>query len=203
MAERNTRNSHEMYVGDNPPEITQLLKLASYAMVSAQATNTHRVMSTRPRTHFSVQEIDYMNEAGTFAFDGYPVEARRRMAVRIGRQTLEGMPLRAWSLKLFDTNWFGRPDGSWDGVRDLYRFEWDHNEVTLADKVSKFVTSRREGERDMYYDLEHFSVPEHAAAIVAAEYEMTQMTSADCNELLTEVGEYYQNNYLQRQYPAE
>lgn len=203
MAEGITRLTHETYVNDNPPDTSQLFKLASYAMVSAEATNTHKVMTRSPRTHFSVQEVGYLNEVAPLVFDDYPAEARRRMAIRIGRQTLDGMPMKSWSMKFFDTNWYERPGGNWEGVRDLYRFEWNRGGVTLADKTSKMVSSNRDVmyERDMYTDLERFYIPDDAAAIVTAQHELTQVTADDCDLLLENVRDYYDNNPL-RNRPA-
>ncbi|MFZ1360851.1 MAG: hypothetical protein WAS27_02405 [Candidatus Saccharimonadales bacterium] len=199
MTERSTHLTHENYVNDNPPQASQLFKLASYAMVSAVASNKHRVSSS-PRTHFSVQRVEYLNELAPLVFNDYPAEVRRCMSIRIGRQTLAGMPLRAYSLKLFDTSWFERPGGGWDGVRNLYRFEWNQNTVALSDKVVKMVSSNRDAmyERELYDSLDRFAVPDNLAAVMAAEQEYAQVTAGDFDVLLGDVGEYYRNYPLQR-----
>lgn len=189
MAEQAGRTTHETFVGDNPPTTSQLFRLAAQAMSSARETNTKRAMRTKPHAHFSVQELHYYNDASDIAYDDYPAEIRHRMAIRIGRRTLDGIPIREWSLKLFNTRWYERPGGDWTGVRDRYSFEWMHDTVTLAERQAVIVPQSHQP--DLYDYLGHTVIREDAADILAAELEMAEVTADDCEQLIAEATDYY------------
>lgn len=112
--------------------------------------------------------------------------------VRIGRKTLDMVPVREWSLKFFDTSWFEQPGGRWHGIRNRYSFEWAHDRVTLAERASLFVPSHAAA--DMYHDLEHFAVADDFAEIMHAEQEMSQVTADDMEHLIAETTAYYRTS---------
>lgn len=201
MAERSTRLTHETILSDNPPEPSQLFRLASYAMSSARDLNTHRVMTKNPHAHYSVQEAHDHDDSMAFMHDGVSMRVKRRVAIRVGRRVMETMPLKVWSLKFFDTSWFERPGGNWAGVRELYRFEWNQRGMVVADKTTTPVPAH--GMLDMYDQLKNFSVPDDIAATLRMEQEMTQVTADDCDALLVDIADYFrQTDLLQRKFTS-
>ena len=189
MAERGRLSVHETYVGDNPPTTNQLFRLASLAMSAANAKKVHRPSPIKPRAHYSIQEAYYYNEAAPMLYDDYPTEIRHRMAVRIGRRTLDNIPLREWSLKFFDTYWYEQPEGRWSGIRTQYRFEWERDTVTLAERRLTIVPQTHRAE--LYDYLENATVHYGMTDLLSAEMEMSQITKDDCEELIADAANYY------------
>jgi len=189
MTEYSGRTTHEVYIGDNPPTTSQLFRLASYAMSSARATRTHRRMRTKPRSHFSVQETHYINDMASAIYNDYPAEIRHRMAIRIGRRMIGSMPMKEWSLKFFDTYWYEKPENQWEGIRNLYRFEWVRDTVTLAEHRSTYVPQMEQ--TDMASYLQRVTVRDDVADLLRVEMELSQVTEADCELLIADVADYY------------
>ena len=186
MAENTTRMSRETRVGDNPPTTDQLFRLASHAMIAARQGKCFHAV--RSRAYHSIKNTYFDNDLIDIAHLDRPARVNRRMAMRVGRRTLGGIPMKEWSLRFFDTSWYEGVNGAWTGVRNRYRFEWMRDTVTLAERHSYFAPHV---ETDMYSDLESLSIPDDTANILHAIQEMSEVTTADCEQLITEVGEYY------------
>ncbi len=183
------RANHELVVSDNPPSANQLLRLASRAMASANKTNTLRTGTLNPHAHMGVQYIQYLNEAAELVENGYPTRMERRLAMRIGKQVLQDNPLQEWSLRVFDTHWFEQPNGSWTGMRDVYRFGWNRLTTTLAERTTKIVPAKSETPLDT--QLDRLKIPDDMAEMFHVEQEMAQVTADDCELLIEDTALFY------------
>lgn len=200
MTEHPSRASHETTVSENPPMANQLFRLAAHAMSTGRSTNKLRTMQSTPRAYFHVQEMHYFNEASLEIAD-YPTEIRHRMAVRIGRKVVDNIPIKKWSMRMFDTLWYEQPEGEWDGIRTTYRFEWDRNTTTLAERMSYFVPKAQQPEMDYY--LEHASLIGRSIDLMDVALEMSQVTAGDCEVLIADVASYYAQQALLQQRRGE
>lgn len=194
MSEQKTRANHEILVSDDAPTTSQLFRLAAQAMGPARTTDTMRAMKKRPHTHFSIQEVQYYNEASDMLYDDYPAQIRRLMAIRVGRRTMDSVSLKEWTLKFFDTHWYERPGGVWAGVRNQYRFEWMHRGVTMAEHKAVIVPSTIDA--DMHSDLERLAISDDMADMMNMEMELSQVTAGDCDQLIADVADYHKQAHL-------
>lgn len=199
MTEHQDRASHEITVSDNPPSAHQLFRLAAHAMSSGRNMNKLRTMQSTPRAYFHVQELRYMNDTVELDGNSYPTEIRHRIAVRIGRQVLDNTPIKKWSIRLFDTKWYERPEGQWDGMRAIYRFEWDRHQATLAERTTFFVPKAQQPEMDYY--LENASWIGQTIDLMNIAFDMAQVTAGDCELLIADTADFYeQHSTLQRRH---
>ena len=196
MEENRTKLTHETYVNDNPPDPKQIRRLAMTALALPKRINRVRRMPTR-NACYSVQEVNMLNETTLLSHDGYPSEIRHRMAVRFGSRACESAGT-TYSLKFYDTQWYEQ-QGEWNGVRDLYRFEWDSSgRVNMADKSSLFVPSSRQVDmQDLEGDAlqDSFRFEDDAVDMLAVQEQLSQVTADDCEVLIDSVGDFYTNEH--------
>lgn len=188
MTDFPSRASHEIAVSNNPPTASQLFRLGALSMTAGRNTNKLRTMHSTPRAYFHVQEMHYMNEASGLETN-YPTEIRHRMAVRIGRKVVDNIAMKQWSIRLFDTQWYEHPEGIWDGVRTVYRFEWGYDATTIADRQLYFVPKTQQYEMEYY--LEHAALLGQAIDLMDTALEMSQVTAGDCELLIADIANYY------------
>ena len=181
--------SREAYVSDNPPTSKQLFELASLAVSVARETNHLRRPQGVPAI-YSMTDLYWINELSEELYgEDNSVGARRVVSVRIGRKATQDSLVRQWSLRLFDTDFYERPDGEWDGVRSQYRFEWSSDRVSLATKETAFVPSVATG--DLYDMLENFRIP--SAALLAVSNELREVTTQDCELVHEDIATHYES----------
>lgn len=194
MTEYTGRARHETYVGDNPPTTSQLFRLASQAMSMGRSTNKLRTLERTPRAHFSIVNSSYVNDIINSSLDEHPAEIQHRMAVRMGRRVLGTMPMKEWSMRVYDTRFYKTPTIDWTGVRTMYGFEWNRDTVMMSKRKSYFVPEPEQPDMEFY--LERPSLVDRVVDFMAAEAEMAHVTADDCELLIAEAADYYAQQAL-------
>lgn len=185
MIERN----HETLLPDTAPTPEQLFRLASIGVSTAMKSRRLRHMQHTPKAHFFFDEIHLLND---IRHDGDPREIRHRIAGRIGRRACNEVPLREWSLKFYDTYWVEQGNGGWAAERTRYRFEWDQQRATLAEREIRVIGSEESG-RDVTIEgaLENFSMAENEADLWHVRSEVESVTADDCEQIIRDAAAYY------------
>ncbi len=184
----------ERTIATNCPTSEQLFELAKLGMGSARRHHRLQHLKRVKKAHFFTQEVHTVEPILHEDDDDKKSFIRHRMAGRIGKTALggvEGVP--KWSLKFFDAYWVEREGGQWQAERSMYRFEWDRNRVTMADRHMRFLRpSNQPLERDMYDEIDRFVVADDEAAIWHVRNELGLVTYDDCELLLEDTRRYYQ-----------
>lgn len=179
--------SRESYVADDPPLPVQLFDIAKLALGVARDTDRLRKPNGISAV-YSMSDLFWINEMSESLYGSEnTMGARHVVSLRLGRKATKSRFVKDWSLKLFDTEWYEKPDNEWQGVRSVYRFEWGQNGVTVAEKTIAVVPSGDDG--DLYNDLVNFRAPE--PALWAAGNEMREVTRGDCDIILEKISDYY------------
>lgn len=184
MSENINRSNHEIITAENPPSAEQLFALSSLVMVNAKKFGKYRSMKTHPRAHYGMFATSYLNEC---ASDEYPTEIRRMMAIRIGRKVIDNMAMKHWSMKIYDTSWYERPGGDWDGVRNRFSFEWTDKDVLMSERETYHVPRPQD---DLEDALVKFSIPDDLADMIHAEQQFAEVTAGDYDQLVEEINNY-------------
>lgn len=179
---------HERIINSDAPTPTQLHKLAAIGISSAASRERLKHLKRSGRAHYFIDEIDL---AGDFSLaDDEIVQIRHRMAVRVGVRPPEPGLQKSWSLKYFDTFWAESRPGVWLGGRTMYRFEWNRNRATLAERTLRVVGIDRPDETlDSY--LDRFSVRDDDAAILSVRQDVENVTGEDCEDLMRDASDYF------------
>lgn len=179
--------ARETYVADNPPLPAQLFDIAKLALGVARDTDRLRKPNGVSAV-YSMSDLFWINEMSESLYGSEnTMGARHIVSLRLGRKATKSRFVKDWSLKLFDTEWYERPNDEWQGVRSLYRFEWGQDGVTVAEKTMSVVPSRDNG--DLYNDLVNFRAPE--PALWAVGNEMREVTRDDCEQILEDISAHY------------
>jgi len=112
------------------------------------------------------------------------------MAVRIGRRMLGDIPMKEWSLKWYDTRSYQQLDGEWINERMYYGFEWARSTVTRAER--KLIVPSQTQQVDLYDYLDRVPIRDDTPYFLGSELEMSQVTAEDCDELIADVADYYE-----------
>jgi hypothetical protein len=180
---------------ENSPTPYQLATLASVAMSTGSALNKVRKSKKISKLHYFVDELEYVTDV-----EDELLSQRRRIAVKIGKKTQQivsadkihrheiGLP--DWRMDVFDTHWYEQSDRQWQGARTLYRFAWDSQNATRAEKVTKTVPTH-EGAFGIIDDLAAVKDYEILPEMIDAEDQYKNVTEGDLDMLIDDMDEYF------------
>jgi len=180
---------------ENSPTPYQLAALASIAMSTGNVLNKIRKSTRASKLHYFVDELDYLSDS-----EDELLSQRRRIAVKVGKKTQQiasrdkihtheiGLP--DWRMDVFDTHWYEQSDRQWQGVRTLYRFAWDNQSATRAEKVTKVVPSKSDG-FGVIDDLAAIKNYEILPELIDAEDQYKAVTDGDLDMFIDDMDEYF------------
>jgi hypothetical protein len=164
-------------------------------MSTGSALNKVRKSKKISKLHYFVDELEYVTDV-----EDELLSQRRRIAVKIGKKTQQivsadkihrheiGLP--DWRMDVFDTHWYEQSDRQWQGARTLYRFAWDSQNATRAEKVTKTVPTH-EGAFGIIDDLAAVKDYEILPEMIDAEDQYKNVTEGDLDMLIDDMDEYF------------
>ena len=177
----------ERIIHEDAPTPAQLHKLAKIGIGSAAMKLSLRSIPRAEGAHYFVDEMDLMD-----GLDFEPLQARRRIAMRIGVRPPADGNSKVWSLRYFDTYHVEPTPNDWKTMRSIYRFEWTRTRALLAERTLRIVGDQQSQLKtlDEYFD-QGVSFRDDAAQILSVEEEMRAVSRGDCEEVIDAASDYF------------
>ena len=176
-----------MTYGDEPTpdQLRELLFFVTQSVASRKHLKTVSIDKKHP-AHYFVDQV----ESVVFGDSGLQ-EIRHRLAGRIGAKRLGDEALKRYSLKYFDTIWIYGDSSGGQASRTTYRFEWDIQDVHLADRVTRYISPNGGRDISLGEELQNLSLRDDEADWLNAQNEYSRVTQQEIEGIKNNIQEYF------------
>lgn len=165
------------------PTTQQMRRLARISVTSAQE---HRDLRRKPGRYYGTDTLGSMT---TNDVSDELLGLDHKVGIDLNR-IKTGFMTAVWRLRYIDVNSIQRLNGEHQKMKAMYDFEWNEQGVYIAKRTLSTMTDAFTPDVD--YFLDHLAIKDDALTIVAAEADFENVTKGDCDRLIDETTQYYQ-----------